>query len=54
MPINEVAVTAVMTRPEFISPGDAEAGLDGLEPAAGPDRLGFTSDGPRRCELLAE
>ena len=42
MPINEVAVTAVMAKPGSISPGDAsEAGADGLELAAGPDGLGL-------------
>jgi hypothetical protein len=42
MPINEVAVTAVIATPELISPGDAtEAGADGLELVEGPDQLGF-------------
>ena len=55
MPINEVAVTAVMANPELISPGDAsEAGVGGLELAAGPDGSGFARDGPRCWELLAE
>jgi hypothetical protein len=39
MPINEVAVTAVIATPELISPGDAtEAGADGLELVEGPDQ----------------
>jgi hypothetical protein len=42
MPINEVAVTAVIATPELISPGDAtEAGADGLELVEGPVQLGF-------------
>jgi hypothetical protein len=42
MPINEVAVTAVIATPELISPGDAtEAGADGLELVEGPDGLRF-------------
>jgi hypothetical protein len=42
MPINEVAVTAVIATPELISPDDAmEAGADGLELVKGPVGLGF-------------
>ena len=42
LPINEVAVTAVMAKPELISPGDApETGVDGLELATGLGGRGF-------------
>lgn len=42
MPINEVAVTAVIATPELISPGDAtKAGADRLELVERPHELGF-------------
>jgi hypothetical protein len=42
MPINEVAVTAVIATPELISPGAAtEAGADRLELVDRPDGVSF-------------